>query len=1148
MANFSPLLPKTNKPFPGGPTAGGWHMQAGVGLFNQLATAIDCSNANCEINSIPSPWSRLLQLLAAVRNPNYPTRLQLISQYRGLLALLALSENLCLDITATRITLSEHKNSPFAKSLVRLKPLADDNITTISSDPNSDDPWDTIYVFSLEGHSIGITSAATIISPASFLSTEIESLVPWISNGKFEDPIRHLNPSQCTILAGWLQRLGNELLSVNSLPGGNPSLASSVARELNLFAADLVGNYLQINQPRASSKKIPFQVELSPALLRNLYPAGAESEPSNVRVIPSQQREADPLEAPGSLFLIDPDEMPVRIGTTAQNIFVVGPLTLANITLQKAREIDNRSLYWRPEDFFLNELFYLEEKDAMPGSWVAYKLAEAQIDDLTIILPINPLLRNYISCDDLEKRIDIEKLAMNDGDGLRITLTLPLSGFNGEKIDYSIHRSFPLNSRNKLEGRVPSMAIWPHIPVSTGWKKYFTLIESSSLDPLAFSIEEAPTYDSVISGDSAQRGSPLSATDSSSFLYYKSKTLPQYLIASRQGSQIGIIPIRIPAVPTITTSNWTVGVDFGTSLTNIAVRKGVGNAAPVKLRFNTLLLSIGSLEAGAAKQVLREYFIPDNQSLFEAGVQVATGQNRSDSEFSIPPLFTILTTRGSQLSRGQTPFMIEQGRIYFTLSKVDFSQQHYHSNIKWSDDESALQETFLEQIICSVSAQAAYEGVRQIEWRASFPTAFNKGQIAAYKGTWETLILKARREYSTNLQHQCQSSATHDTESVVFAQYCAAIEGRQLDNTACIDIGGGTSDLSIWKNRKLVHQCSVQYAGRDIFHHILRPSPGKSNVSKFGNILGLNQNPILDLDSNFDASIDVYLRYNSENLFGPAGSYRKVSNSSQQPINKYFRTLMAFSFGSIYYYLGIVLRSLIKEGVFDASLGINPSVLLGGNGSRFLRWIHPAIPDFKQSPAHTLLNQILSSASELSANPKGSECTSSPKSEACLGLAIDPGTTRLEVAVNTRDDQPYSGLLATLKCLDEDGERTIICNSEERFNVPAEAIISNYTINGYAEIDAYIAAFNQAVKALDSDEFFPLQFWSGERIRSLSANRQLSLLTKQIVADTCTLMVRRSKPEPQLGFTSKLFEPEPPFITVMKCLTRALAEKWAEDA
>ena len=90
-SNFQPLLPKTKSNFSGGNAAGEWQVQTGVSIFNKIGASIDFGGdtPGSEINSIPSPWSRALQLLSAIRNTTYPNRNFLIAQYRGLLATLA---------------------------------------------------------------------------------------------------------------------------------------------------------------------------------------------------------------------------------------------------------------------------------------------------------------------------------------------------------------------------------------------------------------------------------------------------------------------------------------------------------------------------------------------------------------------------------------------------------------------------------------------------------------------------------------------------------------------------------------------------------------------------------------------------------------------------------------------------------------------------------------------------------------------------------------------------------------------------------------------------------------------------------------------------------------------------------------------------
>jgi hypothetical protein len=72
--NHHPLLPKTTQNFAGGPAAGQWNVE-GVPLFNRLGNSLDIESGNQnEINSIPSPWSRALQFISAMRNNKYPSR------------------------------------------------------------------------------------------------------------------------------------------------------------------------------------------------------------------------------------------------------------------------------------------------------------------------------------------------------------------------------------------------------------------------------------------------------------------------------------------------------------------------------------------------------------------------------------------------------------------------------------------------------------------------------------------------------------------------------------------------------------------------------------------------------------------------------------------------------------------------------------------------------------------------------------------------------------------------------------------------------------------------------------------------------------------------------------------------------------------
>ena len=70
-------------------------------------------------------------------------------------------------------------------------------------------------------------------------------------------------------------------------------------------------------------------------------------------------------------------------------------------------------------------------------------------------------------------------------------------------------------------------------------------------------------------------------------------------------------------------------------------------------------------------------------------------------------------------------------------------------------------------------------------------------------------------------------------------------------STTCIDMGGGTSDISIWQNDKLLHQCSVQLAGRDLFSQFVEMNP------KFLKIFDINGRILISKEVTPHSSINI---------------------------------------------------------------------------------------------------------------------------------------------------------------------------------------------------------------------------------------------------------------------------------------------------
>ncbi|MFM7381864.1 MAG: hypothetical protein ACKO1W_02220, partial [Microcystaceae cyanobacterium] len=564
-----------------------------------------------------------------MRNERYPSRQWLIAQYRGLLAAIALSENLNLGLKAIRVDLQTYQNNEFGRCLTKLKPSETYNVLTTNPEQG---PWLQLFLFELERQTLGFTSPATLVVPVGYLHSEVEKRIPWVKNGFFTDPISQLPPNHKSLLASWLQNLHNELLKH---PVNGP-LAGEVATELDRFKQALGITTIAMFKP--SENLTPFGISLAPSPLEALYPVGVVKQESQVRVLCSPG-----LTPRKQLYLIDPLGLPALMRRDIQEINVIDSFSLAHLPPNLFQRSDARFL--TPADLFTENLFYSETKGLLPGTWLDRKL---NLDNLSILLPLNPILQEYFSSQELEKNVQLEACNTSEGPGIRVTLTLKLSGFEQQPVMYSAYKEFPLKAENKISGAFPTLALWPNVPPGK-WREYFVFIEvSEGLGRLAFNIEQ-PT-------DGATQETRQSGQEK--YRYWKCDRHPEILSAMDQNSRfLGLLPLSIPPVQVGSAATWTVGVDFGTSFTNIYVRKGNGEPSRFNLQSNLLRITKG-LEREEAI-IYREFFIPD--------VFLPEGQN--------PPLSTILTTRGCQESDGQVPHIISHARIYVPrLDKLDFDQ------------------------------------------------------------------------------------------------------------------------------------------------------------------------------------------------------------------------------------------------------------------------------------------------------------------------------------------------------------------------------------------------------------------------------------------------------------------------------------------
>jgi len=1090
-----PLLPQLRNTLAAGPIQGQWNLSS-KSIFGTIAQALKYEQAvRTNINSIPSPWARALLFQSVFLSEEYPNRQDHINEYFGFIAVLAFAKVKDLPIQAKAVKLDElARVNPFADSLVGLLPSAQDSLFQSVTGSN---PWETIYTFSLNGYPLGFSSPATLAVPSIWLSPQLSSYIPWLEEiaipgpgnrgktiYKYGDPKHHLAKHEKSAFAAWLINIKQSVLTIGN---SNQDLSNRLGMIIDEYIKTL--GVASATTPSVSTSLQIFGVALNPkpldALAQVIDPESNKRN-SNVQVLPGMKPHVSPL------YFVDKDLVPQVLNLPSHEICVVGATTLAAFG-KVPNAANQKGTFWNADNFFLPRLRWFRASGIFPGSW----LDEIQPDreNRTIIPPMDPEIIKFFSSEDLRSRLKMALVMTSEGSGVRISFELEISGVDNHSTRLAIYKDYSIKSEDELQGEIPYISLWPNLPSESRWSTFYlavleTKVRSNS--KVAFVVDQ-PTQDSI--------GSELDGDLDTIIRIWQSNKYPNVLsLLDKRGDHIGILPILTPHINTNRSSKWIIGVDFGTSFTNLHVSK---SGSRERLELSSLTLNVSQTPENLITDT--EFFVP--------GILTAPRDG------SNPPMATLLTVRGRSETE-TTPDFITNSRVYVPTAEQRCLFDYVVSDIKWTKPKYL--DAFLTALINMVSAHAAKSDVSEITWKASYPTAFSTTKVSKYINAWERALLAA--EKVSNIRHKLGDDGTaataFQTESIAFAQYFADELKEQLVYTTCLDVGGGTSDISIWKDMELIHQLSIPFAGRDIFHNTL-----SWNISRVGEVFGLSEQLsealLLDLKNsgdNFDAYLDSYLR-----LEGGTVLERLRNAGNTRNIQK-FRGLLALSYAGLYYYIGLVLRYLNQES--------STPVCIGGNGSRFINWIDPDGKYSTSSEINKLLGYILAKAGGFSTvDRRDTVLSKHPKEEAAGGLIVDK--TQLK-GLSRSSPAAFAGI--DMKFETDIGP--IIFKAQDELILPQECQeIKSIAIEDLSEIANFMEVFNEAIRVCGiQDIVTPISARSGtEALNDISFD--LGNEIKQILNSRFT----------KKGGSSQNYEPDPGFIVAHKGLLRVLAKQWAKN-
>ena len=681
------------------------------------------------------------------------------------------------------------------------------------------------------------------------------------------------------------------------------------------------------------------------------------------------------------------------------------------------------------KEYFTEKLFMIKEKNAFSGAYQPHirlsgsedknpfvnpnKEVNPNEESGTPILPIKENLLRDLDINSLNDRITFEYI---EG-GIKVNLRLDDGVETSQEYKYVENQSRDHLYKHQEIVEIPTvpvLEIWPNFKIE-GWKAYYTYFSKVSQNTF-YATPFLPTAGENDDSPPSQEAAGDDENQITQTTYFPEAMLCRYKAPSSSDYEdAGVLLIPSPKRLSSDGNTWTIGIDFGTTSTTVYRNDQNEYTEPHPIEFGERLIQVTKSDGSVRSSLYENFFSPVSEQT---------------------PFFTLFhRSRNYQTADVGRLRPLFDGHIYFLRDHKRFNDENtrgkIHYNLKWSTETNDQNYTrvFLEQLCLQCAAEAINEGVTGIEWRYSFPMAFSDRDKQRFQEAWEEVTTNCS-DNITGIKKLKEGRESKDVaseaESIVIAKYFAnpKFPGTFASGAVCIDIGGATSDISIWQNHQLCSQTSLRFAGRDIFLNLLTENPN------FLKHFGVQQDVIDRLSTGrlseteryaqIDALLEGSLDENDKKLLGDNAARGLKSRYEVWlkllPSNEFqFPQLIAIGIAGLLYYVGLLLKYLIENGDFKSDA---ISVYIGGKGSRILKWFGDNRLDRR------LLQQVFCDASGITSFRL--EITQHPKEEAAFGLVS--GTTELEPEEDNDKSLILAGESFTIQA--ENFKWTEILNSE----------------------------------------------------------------------------------------------------------------------
>jgi hypothetical protein len=718
----------------------------------------------------------------------------------------------------------------------------------------------------------------------------------------------------------------------------------------------------------------------------------------------------------------------------------------------KGKEISliNEHVLWiRPEVFFLTDTLLVSKKDEKFLSEFESKLNISS----KYVLPFKKEILDFYTPEEIR---DLLSPSYDDkGDKVIFSFKLPIKN---NRNDLQIKKIYKKKNPEQgegliLEANVPVVEIFPDY-LGSNWRRYFLFQNQTdfvSTIPICNggNVKSSLRNYNVNIEDKNEKVKIIELIGDNPF--------PDGIeIVSSNRDNIGLVLLdkylNIDK-DNILKNNLEIGIDFGTSNTNVYFKEDNADGKRWCYDFPKYIRQISNSNNDLRRKILNESFIPTREFLL--------------------PISTALLNR---YNTKEVPSLLLDYFIFFTKKDKDYViPKNVYTNLKWGEDNNnhsqlksndAFNNTdgFIQCLLFLIFIEVSKRNCKEITINCTYPKAFSEDETGLFIRFWEMALnslLFDKENRILDVHNNKESFNPNVNKPVVDGPYLLTegkaagyffanpskftstkqIEGAKLaDGAVCIDVGGGTTDISIWFDSGSIafYDTSVLLAGKGISDFI------KDNPEIYHRLFSNEAADALkekgDNSASFAAVLNLILKAEEKDVYNNLA--KNINNPSFQSLRK----MILLEFGAIAYYTAILCKAAINKsngnGLLEKIENTGISIYWGGNGSKFISWL-----DYGQfnpnSNCVKLLNTIFFYALKFHGiNPfKGITQFASPepKSEACGGIIVSEFSERYATSkgksVNVNTDN--SGIIPGLENIFEvkkDSESDIVRKSNEFVN------------------------------------------------------------------------------------------------------------------